>query len=233
MGSKLVATDVRFSYEPAARPPVSTLDVPYFSAAAGELVGITGPSGSGKTSLLHVLAALERPQRGQVRWDGFDVAVLSERERDQWRRRAVGFVFQEFHLLPGLSAIDNVLLPVTFERLMVPAHFKDRARRLLDEVRVPDSRRPVARLSRGEQQRVALARALLFKPSVLVADEPTASLDGENAWLVSNLLVSLARETGSTALIATHDAALVSRLDRVQVLVNGRFAPPLRQVAAS
>ena len=209
------------------------LEVPSFNVAAGELVGITGPSGSGKTSLLHVLAALERPQRGVVRWDHIDVVALSEAERDRWRRRTVGFVFQDFHLIAGLSARDNVLLPATFDHAVIPSRVKDRARRLLNEVRVPDANRRVAQLSRGEKQRVALARALLFSPPVLVADEPTASLDVENARLVGNLLISLAREVGSTALIATHDAALVARLDRVQALVNGRFTPTVARAAAS
>src|SRR5262245_64578186 len=109
------------------------LEVPSFGVAAGELVGITGPSGCGKTSLLHVLAALERPQRGVVRWDGVDVVALSERDRDRWRWRTVGFVFQDFHLLPGLSALDNVLLPATFGHFVIPGQLRDRARQLLAE----------------------------------------------------------------------------------------------------
>ena len=233
MGSTLVASEISFSYEPSTPRAGAMLELPSFNVAAGELIGITGPSGSGKTSLLYLLAALERPQRGMVRWDRIDVVALSEAERDRWRRRTVGFVFQDFHLIAGLSALDNVLLPATFDHAVIPARVKDRAHRLLADVRVPDTNRRVARLSRGEKQRVALARALLFSPAVLVADEPTASLDVENARLVGNLLISLAREAGSTALIATHDAALVARLDRVQALVNGRFAPTVARAAAS
>jgi len=228
MGPTLNARDICLSYEPSAKHGGSVLDIPSFGVASGELVGITGPSGSGKTSLLHVVAALERPQRGVVYWDGVDVVALREPERDRWRRYTVGFVFQDFHLLPGLSALDNVLLPATFEHWVIPRHLKDRARRLLAEACVADGNRPVGLLSRGEKQRVALSRALLLSPSVLVADEPTASLDVDSARLVGNLLVSSARETGSTALIATHDAALAARLDHVQALANGRLTPALR-----
>src|SRR5262245_3538586 len=221
MGAMLSAEGVGLWYGPRDGRPV--LDVDHIGLGVGELVGITGPSGSGKTSLLYVLAGLERPQRGAVRGDGVDLAMLSESERDRWRRGSVGFVFQYFHLFPGLSALDNALLPATFDRAVIPRWLKDRARQLLADVRLPDARRPVERLSRGEMQRVALARALLFAPPVLVADEPTASLDAESATLVTTLLVCLARESGSSALVVSHDAALLARLDRVEHLVDGRL----------
>lgn len=189
MGATLSARDVGLSYRPIGERSAPALDVDRFGARAGELVGITGPSGSGKTSLLHVLTGIEAPQRGAVEWDGIDILALSETGSDRWRRRAVGFVFQDFHLFPGLSALDNVLLPVTFDHVVIPGRLRERARRLLAEVRVADGRLPAERLSRGEMQRVALARALLFTPPVLVADEPTASLDADSARLVGGLLV--------------------------------------------
>jgi len=222
VGSGLVARDLGLAYEPTHGRAGFALDVASFRASAGERVGITGPSGSGKTSLLHVLAGLERPQRGAVLWGGTDILALPEPERDRWRRRTVGFVFQDFHLFSGLSALDNALLPATFERALIPGRVRQRARALLREVRVRDERLPVERLSRGEMQRVALARALLFEPAVILADEPTASLDAEAARLVSDLMISLASATGSTVLIVTHDGSLLSRLDRSERLVDGR-----------
>jgi putative ABC transport system ATP-binding protein len=171
-----------------------------------------------------VLAGLERPERGVVLWDGVDILCLSEADRDHWRRRTLGFVFQDFHLFGGLSALDNVLLPATFEHAVIPGRLRRRARELLAEVRVPEGRTPVERLSRGEMQRVALARALLFAPPVVVADEPTASLDAESARLVGGLLVAMARGAGSTALVVSHDPGLLARLDPTYVLVEGRLA---------
>ena len=224
MGARLVARDIGLSYGASDDDALPVLDLDCLCVEAGELVGIAGPSGSGKTSLLYVLAGLERPQRGVVLWDGIDILSLPEVDRDHWRRRTLGFVFQDFHLFSGLSALDNVLLPATFEHAVIPGRLRRRARELLAEVRVPDARTPVERLSRGEMQRVALARALLFAPPVVVADEPTASLDAESARLVVGLLVAMARGAGSTALVVTHDPGLLARLDRTHLLVEGRLA---------
>ena len=224
MGARLVARDIGLSYGPSHDSAVPVLNVDGLGVEAGELVGVTGPSGSGKTSLLHVLAGLERPQRGVVLWNGVDILSLPEGDRDHWRRRTLGFVFQDFHLFSGLSALDNVLLPATFEHAVIPGRLRRRARELLAEVRVPEGRTPVERLSRGEMQRVALARALLFAPPVVVADEPTASLDAESARLVGGLLVGMVREAGSTALVVTHDPGLLARLETTYLLVEGRLA---------
>jgi putative ABC transport system ATP-binding protein len=224
VGARLVARDIGLSYGPSRDNAVPVLDLDGLCVEAGELVGVTGPSGSGKTSLLHVLAGLERPQRGVVLWDGVDILSLTEADRDRWRRRTLGFVFQDFHLFSGLSALDNVLLPATFEHAVIPGRLRRRARELLSEARVPDGRTPVERLSRGEMQRVALARALLFAPPVVVADEPTASLDAESARLVGGLLVAMARGAGSTALVVTHDPGLLAHLETTYLLVEGRLA---------
>ena len=224
MGARLVARDIGLSYGPSRDNVMPVLDLDCLCVEAGELVGVTGPSGSGKTSLLHVLAGLERPQRGVVLWDGVDILSLPEADRDHWRRRTLGFVFQDFRLFSGLSALDNVLLPATFEHAVIPGRLRRRARELLAEVRVPEGRTPAERLSRGEMQRVALARALLFAPPVVVADEPTASLDAESARLVGGLLVGMAREAGSTALVATHDPGLLARLETTYLLVEGGLA---------
>src|SRR4029453_3422045 len=120
VGARLVARDVGLSYGPRNDTALPVLDFDCLCVEAGELVGVTGPSGSGKTSLLHVLAGLERPQRGVVLWDGVDILSLPEGDRDHWRRRTLGFVFQDFHLFSGLSALDNVLLPATFAHAVIP-----------------------------------------------------------------------------------------------------------------
>ena len=222
MGLGLAARDLRLSFPLGRGEHVEALDVPEFDVGAGQAAGITGPSGSGKTSLLHVVTGIEGLQAGSVAWGGVDIARLPEPDRDRWRRATVGFVFQEFNLFPGLSALGNVLVPATFRHFAVPAAVKARARRLLARVGLGDRDRPVASLSRGERQRVAVARALLLAPAVVVADEPTASLDAASAAAVGDLLLEVCRDAGATLIVATHDPALLDRLDLVVPLANGR-----------
>jgi putative ABC transport system ATP-binding protein len=194
------------------------------TVAAGAAVGITGPSGSGKTSLLYVLAGLERPQYGTVRWGETEIGRLSETQRDRWRRTHVGMVFQDFHLFPGMTVIQNVLVATTFDRMGVSSAMKDRARSLLTQVGLRGGLQRVETLSRGEMQRVAVARALLFAPPIVLADEPTASLDRANGERVTGLLLDLCREARATLLIVSHDTAVLRRLDPVHTLVAGRIA---------
>jgi len=202
----------------------SVLDIEELTVAAGSAVGITGPSGSGKTSLLYVLAGVERPQYGSVRWGDMDITRLNEADRDRWRREHVGMVFQDFHLFPGMSAIENVLVANTFDHLRVTFAVKDRARALLTSVGLRGGLQRIETLSRGEMQRVAVARALLFKPAIVLADEPTASLDSANGKRVTDLLLELCRECQSTLLIVSHDPAVLVRLNTVHTLVGGRLA---------
>src|SRR5262249_54445166 len=194
------------------------LDIDHLRIGPGETIGITGPSGSGKSSLLSVLTGLERPQRGRVEWNGVDIAALAEGARDRWRRTSVGFVFQDFHLFPQLSAIDNVTLPATFRHAVIPSRVRERGRALLAQVGIDARPGAVATCSRGEMQRVAIARALLFSPPLLVADEPTANLDGESARVVTDLLRRLSRETGSTFVAVSHDTNLLAALDHIYSL---------------
>jgi putative ABC transport system ATP-binding protein len=226
VGLDLHARDIRLSFGLPGGASLEALDVPEFRVAADQAVGITGPSGSGKTSLLHVLTGIERPQARAVVWGGIDLVSLSESARDRWRRTSVGFVFQEFHLWPGLSVIGNVLLPATFRHVVVPPSLKTHARALLRRVGLGDRDRPVTSLSRGEMQRVAVARALLFAPAVVVADEPTASLDAQSASDVGDLLLDVCRDSKATLLVVTHDRPLLDRLDVVFPLENGRLGPP-------
>ncbi len=202
---------------PGAGP---VLSVPALSLLPGSATAIQGPSGAGKTSLLHALAGIEQPSAGQVRWDGSDLWAMSSPARDRWRRARLGLVFQDMHLLPGLSALDNVLLPLHFDHARVPSALRARALALLDGLGVAAPTRRAAVLSRGERQRVALARALLRQPAILLADEPTASLDAAAAQEVGTLLLDAATAGGATLLVATHDPALLARLPR-RLHLNG------------
>jgi putative ABC transport system ATP-binding protein len=193
-------------------------------------VGITGPSGSGKTSLLYVLAGIERPQYGSVRWGDTEVTKLAEADRDRWRREHVGMVFQDFHLLSGMTVMQNVLLANTFDHARTTFPLKDRARWLLTRVGLRGGLQRVETLSRGEMQRVAVARALLLKPAIVLADEPTASLDGANGQCVTDLLLELCDESRSTLLVVSHDPAVLRRLGMVHTLMGGRLMPSPQEV---
>jgi putative ABC transport system ATP-binding protein len=216
----LVAEGLRHAYQPG-QPPVVDLD--RLEVAPGVTVALTGPSGSGKTTLAYLLTGIEPVRQGAVRWGGTDLARLGEGERDTWRRRHVGFVFQDFHLVPGLSILRNVLVSCYFDRLRPDPALVERAGALLDAFAVPTAGRQVGDLSRGEQQRVAVARALLRRPPVVVADEPTASLDAASGGRVVELLVRGVREVGATLLAVTHDPALIAAVDAVHHLEHGRL----------
>jgi putative ABC transport system ATP-binding protein len=201
----------------------TALSIRSLAVGAGRSVAVTGPSGCGKSSLLYVLAGLLRPTHGQVRWGDGDLYALGESRRDAWRRQTVGFVFQDFELLPELTPLENVLLPASFAFVSTPTAVRERARQLLDDFGVPARRGGTGFLSRGEQQRVALARALLFDPPVILADEPTASLDTASAERVITSLVRLGIEEGRTVITATHDPALIARMAR-RVALDPRLA---------
>jgi putative ABC transport system ATP-binding protein len=234
MGAGLHLREVRLEYEGPAGARRRVLDIPRFDVAAGARVGIAGPSGSGKTSLLYVLTGIEAPTTGEIVWAGVDVGSLPESARDRWRRTNVGFVFQDFHLLPGMSAFDNVVIPATFAHARTPRLLMQRARELLARVGIERAAGRVETFSRGEQQRIAVARALLFLPPVVVADEPTASLDADNAALVSDLLLSLCAADSSTLLVVSHDRRLLERLDVVHTLVDGSLvSPPPKALTAA
>jgi putative ABC transport system ATP-binding protein len=199
------------------------LDVPVLEWPAGTRVAVTGPSGSGKTTLINVLTGLERIRQGRVEWQGTDLATLSERRRDRWRADNIGLVMQDFHLFPGLSALENVLLPQRLSHVTLPAGIHDNALRLLKRVGIERLDQSIETMSRGQMQRVAVARALVGKPGLLVADEPTASLDVDAGAAVADLLLELTGEVGSTLIVASHDHRLVDRLDRVLRLEGGRI----------
>lgn len=208
------------------------LDIPGLVFGAGESVAVTGPSGAGKSTLINTITGLERPTAGSVRWNDVDITQLGEAARDRWRAANVGLVMQDFHLFPGLSAVENVLLPARFRHLRLPGDLRDRAADLLAAVGLDAGGRGVATFSRGEMQRVAIARALLPRPGVIVADEPTASLDAESGAAVATLLTDLARDAGATLVVVTHDPALSGRLGRRLTLADGRLiADTVREAA--
>ncbi len=201
----------------------TVVNVPAWDVVAGSTVAIVGPSGTGKTSLLYVLAGLERPATGSITWGGAAPWSMPNRARDTWRRERLGLVFQDMYVLPGLSALDNVLLPAMFDRARPTAPQRTRAAALLDTLGVATGGRDVAVMSRGERQRVALARALLRSPPILLADEPTASLDPAAGRQVADLLLSCAAEQRATLIVTTHDPAIAERMGVRMRLGAGRL----------
>ncbi|MBL3553431.1 ABC transporter ATP-binding protein [Rhodovulum sulfidophilum] len=214
--------DLRLSSVSVAYPGLAApvLDIPALDIPAGSRIAVTGPSGSGKSTLVNVLAGLVLPRAGRVVWDGTDIAALSEGARDRWRGANLGLVMQEFHLFPGLSALDNVLLPARLSRVADQA-MTTRAGMLLAEVGLSRPDQQVETMSRGEMQRVAVARAVLRAPGIIVADEPTASLDPESGAAIAGLLLALAESSGATLIVVSHDRRLSARLDRVLSLAEG------------
>ena len=189
--------------------------------SSGEVVAVTGRSGSGKSTLLHLAAGIDTPSSGEVLLRGRPLAALSDGERTRLRRDHVGLVFQFFHLLPHLSALENVLVPALVAG-DAGGLAEARARALLAQVGLGDrADDAVQKLSGGEQQRVALCRALLRRPGLLLADEPTGNLDEETGRAVLDLLLGLARREGSAVLYVTHSAELAAAADRIWTLHSG------------
>lgn len=197
----------------------------------GEFVALVGPSGCGKSTLLHLCGAMDRPTSGAVRLEGAVLGEQTDEALTRIRRERVGFVFQFFNLLPTLTAIENVMLPLLLAGARQPAA-EPRARALLERVGLAGrTGHYPAQLSGGEMQRTALARALIHRPALLVADEPTGNLDSENGTRVLALLAELNRETGVTILLATHAAEIAAAAGRVVRMRDGRVVSPLDDAA--
>jgi putative ABC transport system ATP-binding protein len=190
--------------------------------AAGEMVAIIGPSGSGKSTLLGLIGGLDKPSQGSVEIDGVDISKMSEDKLTEIRNEKIGFIFQFFNLIPTLTALENVALPIQFAR---KAKFNPdkRAKELLTLLGMNDRyhHRP-SELSGGQQQRVAIARALANNPPLLLADEPTGNLDTESGELVLQALEKIRRDTGTTVVIVTHDPTIAKRTDRILRLMDGQ-----------
>ena len=215
----LVLEDVGLTL-PSAAGPVEILRNLNLTLSRGERVSLVGPSGSGKSSLIAVAAGLERPSAGTVRLFGEDLSKMDEDGRAKLRRGRVSLVFQSFHLLPNMTAEENVAAPMEIARRRGAM---DEARGWLERVGLSARARHYPhQLSGGEQQRVALARALAPSPALLFADEPTGNLDSANAGHVADLLFDLIEQTGAALLLVTHDPALAKRAQRVVTLRDGR-----------
>lgn len=209
---------VRMSY-PVEQSRLTVLDDVTLSIAAGESVAIVGPSGSGKTTLLLLLAGLDHPDSGTIELEGTRLTELSADELANLRRDRMGIVFQSFHLIPSLTALGNVMLPL---EIAGDPQAETKAREVIERVGLGHrvSHYP-AQLSGGEQQRVAIARALVHEPALILADEPTGNLDKDTGQAITNLLFDLHSNLGSTLILVTHDASLASRCDRQLHLDSG------------
>lgn len=214
----LKLNDIKKSYRQPNGETVQILDVPKFDVAAGEQLALIGPSGCGKSTLLHIIAGITRPDTGKVFLDNVEITKYPEAGRDRIRADKLGYVFQTFNLLPAFSALENVLLGMTFAR---KKYSTKRAKQLLDRVGLSHraGNKPSA-MSVGEQQRVAVARALANSPAVLLADEPTANVDPHN----QNQIVSLIRETcqdeGISLVMVTHSTEVANQFKRVDHLAE-------------
>lgn len=220
-GAALALSNVCFRWPGQAQ---SCLDIPEFSVACGERVFLHGPSGSGKSTLLGLLGGVALPQAGRVEVLGQSLAALSSSARDRLRADHIGFVFQQFNLLPWLSALENVLLPCTFSALRKRRAGQPHAEaeRLLTHLDLAPALwiKPAAELSVGQQQRVAAARALIGRPEVLIGDEPTSALDAPLQQIFVDLLLRETEAAGAALLFVSHDARLAAHFDRTVALTE-------------
>jgi putative ABC transport system ATP-binding protein len=228
------ARDVDYTLEIAGRP-LHILRKVSLKVAPAEVVAIVGPSGSGKTSLLMLLAGLEKATGGTVTVNGSDLGAMNEDELARFRRHSLGIVFQSFHLIPSLTALDNVGLALEIaEPDLGLSAIREKAAAALTAVGLGDrlDHRPTA-LSGGEQQRVGLARATVANLPLLLADEPTGNLDQKTGAIVVDLMFDLARRNNTAVVLITHDPALAARADRVYTMTQGHFTETTTKIAAA
>lgn len=198
---------------------VIALDRVSFRIMPGEFLSIMGPSGSGKSTLLHLLSGLDEPTSGCLTYDGKDIYRLSDRERSIFRRRSIGFVFQQFHLLPVLTARENILMPLLLDRKQPDEAYVQQLSQML---RIDDRLSHLPHeLSGGQQQRVAIARALIAEPEVIFADEPTGNLDSRSGGEVMEMLRAIHEKMGKTLVVITHDHRVAKMADRRLSMVDG------------
>ena len=220
--TKLCVQNLSKSF-PTAGQPLEVLRDVSLELSGGESLAIVGPSGSGKSTLLQILGTLDRPDHGSVTVDGEDPFVLNETQIAHWRNRRIGFIFQDHHLLPQLSVIENVLVPSLAIGKSTDAHFQ-RANELLEAVGLAQRMTHLpGELSGGERERVAIARALLMRPSLVLADEPTGNLDRRTAESVTGVLQELQRENDAILICVTHSDALAAAMDKRSELLDGRL----------
>lgn len=217
----LVVQGLAKEYETPAEPLVVLRSVS-FEMEPGEAMAITGPSGCGKSTLLYILGSLETPTSGTFHLGPEEPGRMTSDELSSYRNQRIGFIFQDHHLLPQLTALENVLVPSLAQPRLDPAALQDRARILLERVGLTNrSNHLPAELSGGERQRVAIARALIHRPALLLADEPTGNLDRNRADEIAELLLELRREENSILIVVTHSMELAERHPRQAVLIDG------------
>jgi lipoprotein-releasing system ATP-binding protein len=217
-------SDVRKSYGLGTPVETEVLHGINLAISEGEFAALTGPSGSGKSTLLNLIGLLEAPTSGRLQVDGVDIAGMTDATLTALRGRSIGFIFQFHHLLPGFTALENVMMPSIIDLGWPTTEAKDRAMALLKQVGLQDAanKRP-SQLSGGMQQRVAIARALSLAPRLILADEPTGNLDTHSANEVFELLQAVNREQQSACLIVTHDPGLAARCQRQIQIVDGQL----------
>ncbi len=203
---------------------VTAVDKLSLSLPQGTFAAIVGKSGSGKSTLLGLLGALDRPTSGSIEVDDNDVTKMNDQKLIAYRRKTIGYVFQNYSLIPNLTAVENVMLPLEFDGVS-PAERKKRAQELLTQVGIAEDEqhRKPARLSGGQQQRVAIARALANKPKLILADEPTGNLDSKTGKVIFDLLHGLARNQKTTIIVVTHDLEIAGKTDKVFKLEDGKL----------
>ncbi len=220
----LKVTDLQKIFRSGDTEVYAVMDI-NFEVPEGMFAAIVGKSGSGKSSLLALLGALDRPTDGSITVGGKDITKMSDAQLTKYRRQTIGFVFQQYNLVPNLSALENVMLPMEFAKVP-PAKRKQRAAELLAQVGLDEEkqRRKPSRLSGGEQQRVAIARALANKPKLILADEPTGNLDTQTGKAIFDLLHNLSRTENTTILAVTHDLSIAGKTDKTFKIVDGKLA---------
>lgn len=203
---------------------VSAVNDVTFSVPEGQFASIIGKSGSGKSTLLSLLGALDKPTEGSIEVDGKDITKLGDHALIQYRCQKIGFVFQNYNLVPNLTALENVMLPMEFAKLPKKKRI-EQAKKLLDQVGLEGDKqqRKPGRLSGGEQQRVAIARALANKPKLILADEPTGNLDSATGKMIFDLLHNLARTENTTIITVTHDLSIAGKTDKTFRLQDGKL----------
>ena len=198
---------------------VTALDRASLTIAPGDFISIMGPSGSGKSTLLHLLSGLDRPTAGQLTYDGRDIYSLSDKELSAFRRRRIGFIFQQFRLLPVLTARENIIMPLLLDKKQPDEGYLQELSRMLG---IHDRLTHLPHeLSGGQQQRVAIARALIARPDSIFADEPTGNLDSRSGGEVMELLKTVGRELGKALVVITHDSRIAQMADRQFMIVDG------------